>query len=579
MTTPWVDLVRLLVDGELVRAGVTNRPTQDLTRRTDYLKELLETLQAGQALVDTTAVLAPGLSVGTPVYRDSIDGIYKAAVADGAASAQDGVVPASAYVAGVISLKSADTTGVVTLYGLAALTTAEWASVIDTGVFAPGQYYLAAAPSGKLTAARGGAAIYVGQLLADGTMRVGPKPPSYAEHTHRQFDLVGAPAGTVVDPSPGGTHTVGTPDTGQRGWLPATPTYFPGWTVGVQIPSNAKFGYNLDHPSEVLLKAAFPPTPIETAVATQSGLTISPAPLLINSYGIWWVDDAYGKAPWSTDYAVSGFADTISMWMTRPQNAGQFTTVTSLAKDPASVLDIQVVNQVGSLANKGSLYLKVLSILAQNGGNTDEGAYALKSVAGGQYTRGPVAARVKAGANVTVSGTQGDGTNGWFGDVTVAASAANTVLTPTLDSIQGGAYWSALNGDFKVIMLPWNTGGTIEWTTELYGAAGTTASVIARVWTYAGSPGPGQTNCATQYKAIPIDSGSSIQLAAPGPSWSTKTYTAETVTGIDQIRPKDITLTGVPLGSRLRFRYTRDPSVGGGYTGLVGLVRVQFLLA
>jgi len=365
--------VRTIVDGNPVSAAYTEGPLQDLTQRTDWLYAQILALMSSATLLLRSQVLFTTLPVGTPVYFDIVTSTYKAAFA-AVNSDTFSTAAASAQVTGIISNVSGTSADIVPA-GYLKLTTGQWAAIFDTGVFAAGPVYLSTIP-GKISSLPGSLSIYLGTLQPDGSIVIVPvNGGAYLDHIHLERFLVGAPAGTVVDPAFGGTQSVNTPNAALQGWLPANATYFPGYVSGVQIPTGAKFGYNIQQTSETALRAIFPVLPPENAQFSQSGLILSTASVVINQYGIWWMTDAYGTAPWPVDYAVTATAAPITLWTTR------LTADVSLSET--------ITNQIFSeLAN---------GVLATMG----------------------VTRAIPGDSSVGISGPHGDNTNGWYGPITI----------------------------------------------------------------------------------------------------------------------------------------------------------------
>jgi len=417
---PWVPSVRVIVDGEPVDAATTNGPISDLTNRTSYLKSQLDTIAAGTQLLLRSQTVESGLVNGTPVYLDVTDNVFKAAQAEIDDSNLNLAGP-RAFWQGIIQSVSGTTADIV-IGGIMSLPLVTWAAVFDTGIFAAGPVYLSTLP-GLISSQPSTTSIYLGEMRSSGEMLVRlANPGSFIDHVHMQVSLLGDPAGTVIDPAPGAPQLVNVPDPLMPGWLPADPIYFPGYVVGVQIPVGAQFGYNIQHPSEVDLRKVFPVLPPENAQFSQGGELLGTDVIQINNYGIWCMDNSYGNAPWPVDYAVTGIAEIISLWTTR-----------FIAS--ASVVDI-VANAVISLFQAGAA-----------------SAFAATSI----LSTDP--------SSLGVAGTDGDGTNGWRGDISLSNLGVTALRTgrgltasaPSGDNVTG---WKGLT-DIQVTMsLP----ATHQWT-------------------------------------------------------------------------------------------------------------------
>jgi hypothetical protein len=307
--------VRNVADGDPVAAAYTNPGVDDLTQRTDWLKQELDALTVGSVIILKNKGSDGTVIVGNPVYLDTITGLYKPAAAAVDSTALVSAGPSALWegVAIAASGSSID----VAITGLTALTMAEWNVVTDTGTAVAGPIYLSAT-AGKVSASPGALGIYIGTLRSDGSIVLrNPTAGPFLNHVHLERTVLGKPAGTVVDPVFGANQVVTTPNPAVQGWLPASATYFPGFVVGVQIPTNAKFGYNIQQSSETLLREVFPFLPETNAQFAQGGLVLDDSKIVVNNYGIWWMDNTYGNAPWPVDYNASPVALDITAWTSR----------------------------------------------------------------------------------------------------------------------------------------------------------------------------------------------------------------------------------------------------------------------
>jgi len=374
MAASWVPSINFIVDGQPVAAATDNQALTQLTQRTQYLFEQLQLVAAGKQLVLNEQTVQAGVSVGETVYIDTTDNIFKPAEA---AIDQDNLNLADdrAFWQGIVQTV-AGTTASIVIGGAMELTTVEWAAVQDEGVFTAGDMFLSPINPGNITGSPGTNAIYVGHLRSTGEMivRLGT-PGSFIDHVHLQRQMLGKPAGVVVDPAFNAIQSVNAPDANEQGWLPANVTYFPGYVVGVQIPTGAKFGYNIQHPNEEDLREIFPVIPPENAEFQQGGVILGTDLVVINQYGIWWMDNTYGNAPWPVDYNADPTAADITIWTAR--------IIAS-----TSVIDI-VVAQLEAEIAAGDLD----SVLVRSVISTDQ-------------------------SSLLVNGTLGDNTNGWTGELT-----------------------------------------------------------------------------------------------------------------------------------------------------------------
>lgn len=316
------DAVRYVKNGEPVDAGVANRPVRDLQGNLAAITEVVEAMKVGRSILLNDQTVAASLIPGQPVYFDAASSSWKPAQATLLQSGQDAGTwsygPES-FVGGILESK-VGTRGAVTLVGELTLP-GSWASQAFDGSFSAGPVYLSRGNPGKLST-EGSLSVRVG-------MASGPSPsgeytllvmPSSREaltaHSHLKVPLVAEPAGTpnrapeyyegflVGDLYEGGvypdfTHQVLEVDRNAAGWLPASDTTF----SGLNIPTGAKFGYNIAADSNLVGK--WPPSPAyfaKSAVITLDGGIADEAQVIANASGIWWMTDDYGKAPWSVNY-------------------------------------------------------------------------------------------------------------------------------------------------------------------------------------------------------------------------------------------------------------------------------------
>lgn len=566
INVPFTAIVRKVANGQAINADNTNAGPTDLTARTDYLKNQLDSLEAGQLLVATDAVLQSAMPIGTPVYIDLGTNTARPAEVALADDVVGGLAAPSSYVFGLVLNKQTDTSGDIGMEGLiTSITTTQWASVMEAGTFAAGHYFLSGSVPGKISLSPGALAVYVGLALPNGWFLARPQPPVYGAHSHYQFTLTGAPAGTVVDPTIGNPQIVNTPNASLPGWLPATTTYFAAGT----IPVGAKFGYNLPQ-ADPDLRAVFPPIPV-TGQFEQGGLFLDTDKVLVNQFGIWWMDNTYGNAPWPVDYSVSHTAEPIEFFFSRLLFATGNGVVTELSKDPASILDIQVINAAGQPAATGKLRLRVTSLLP-NSSDADEGALAVKSISGGVHTRGPAVTRIFPGAGVVISGANGDALTGFYGPLTL--SLVNS------EALQGSAENVNLNNaredyinDLPMAMLAVGRAAAPTFGINVSTLAPASSSLVLKPWLYSSLSG-NLPSLVVQYRIIPAPGTS--QVVPSG--WSTLVNLSGTaVVGAQQKQLTLPAIAAVPAGAIVLVQIVRGNA--DGFNGNIGVARLDFALA
>ncbi|HSN72801.1 MAG TPA: hypothetical protein VLT59_14895, partial [Steroidobacteraceae bacterium] len=170
-------------------------------------------------------------------------------------------------------------------------------SISDPTVSGP--YYLSMTEPGKLVSPRPAVGVYVLFNRGDDTAHVDPVQKDVLEnHIHYKFYLTAEPAGVpnCIEYGDGQHHCIFDADSNLPGWLPADDASFNG-----TAPEGAKFGYNLSQHPELL--RVWPPLPPDTAYVEVNSLSVEvnngTCPrVIIDSNGIWWMQDCYGAAPW-----------------------------------------------------------------------------------------------------------------------------------------------------------------------------------------------------------------------------------------------------------------------------------------
>jgi len=331
-TLTWRTSYRQIRNGENVESAVANRPPDDLWNNLLYLKNLVDNLTTGKSLILTEQRILVGTDLASPVYLAS-NGLWYPALAELSSAPNSTLyqLTSKAYVGGLVLQKSDTasgfisggiyyTTGTVIIQGEAVFGD-EFADVI-AGDYIDGIQYLSPFYAGQMTSLRTVAPVRVclSSLQDDGYhVIVNPDQRALLEsHGHYHVVLADQPAGGVncvptkfafmwgemepEGPYPGITHTIVSPNTDAIGWLPADSPAFD----GMDIPEGAKFGYNI--PADESLAPLWPPMPIDQVYVEVDGVGEVGDLVIVNNDGIWWMDDNYGKAPWSVNYPCESSA-------------------------------------------------------------------------------------------------------------------------------------------------------------------------------------------------------------------------------------------------------------------------------
>jgi len=428
MARSWKN-IRHILDGEPVKSSVASRPSQALENNTEYLKELLDALSLGQAVILRNQYIESTLVVGDAVYVDS--GTYKAALAEIEYSETSSayIVAETSYVIGIIMSKSSSTRGDILLHGYAEL---DISDAVD-GTLEVGPYYLSSALPGKLVKQSQPVNVYVLYHAGNDTIFVNPSPRGFIDsHVHYVFDLYAQPAGTPNCPGFGEAMSILVPDPSQQGWLPASHASFSGLA-----PAGAKFGYNI--PQHEDLARVFPPFPLKTVHIEFNGRDARDL-VEVDMNGIWWMEDCVGSAPWrpwdpslscsapSTFPTILGctnmppeilegisdpgdYIPEIKLWLTR-FNTDEQPNVRSL--QPIDGSGIVIRNLDGETATTGDLEIGLDLSISESETEDEAGYLAFKSASGGALNRGPVVESVIPGSSAIVLSSEQTLTSGGY---------------------------------------------------------------------------------------------------------------------------------------------------------------------
>jgi len=261
--TSFPSRIRHIQKDDPVSAGIASSPDKVLEARTNYLKEVIGAIEAGQALVQRDVAVRSDVLTGMPVYWDATNQYYapaKAGVENDTTT--NALVPtASSDVAGMVLTKKAGNLADVILWGLAQFS--DLSNIIDESPIPTGRFYLSAQEEGKLVKQRPPVSVAVCLLFGpldacdqNTWVLVMPQMRDFLEdHIHYQLELIARPAGEHTQPQTGYPHVITNADSTKQGWLPADDAVF-----GGNAPDGAVFGYNISaHPE---LERLWPPIPI-----------------------------------------------------------------------------------------------------------------------------------------------------------------------------------------------------------------------------------------------------------------------------------------------------------------------------
>lgn len=433
MATPWREDLKQIRDGEQVRASVANRPIERVGDRTQYLKERLDALEAGEALFRTGVAMNSSVLVGHALYWNAAASEYDRAIAAAEVDPADGTLKLknTSFVVGLCYAKTSSTVGtVITIGTISGFDFTNAIGTSGTTEAEAGAYYLSSSEAGKLVKSRPPVGIYVLYLngTSDGSAHVNPTPRNIIDdHVHYVFDLTAWPAGTLDPTDPNETYKFATVDPSAAGWLPADDAVFNGLA-----PAGAVFGYNIAQ--DAALANVFPPVPLDSIYLEADGVAVPASRCTVDAHGIWWFDACYGKGPWPLEAAEGSSSSSSSsstpeecdageileqlgyvrrqpntkpmrLWFTKMIYKTQASCVTSLQPSVGSA--IQVLGCDGQPATRGDLFLN-FDLDAQTETN-QTGWQVLKSVTGSTFKQGPVVEGIIAGTNVELVPVVGQG--------------------------------------------------------------------------------------------------------------------------------------------------------------------------
>ena len=440
----FTEVLKLIQDGELVKAAIANRAPSTNDSNIRYLRDLFEAAMLGETIFARNRVVETDAKVGMAVYFNPTTDQFERGRGAVEVDSTTGnlVTTKSSQIWGIIHTKHNANLADLLLHGVAEVDLSE---AVDGTVEEGSVYYLSNVSPGKLETQRppvGVTVMQVGDLAASGDheVYVNTKFHDFLEaHRHFKFTLTSLPAGDHTPPSPGERHTITNADSGQEGWLPANHTVF-----GGKAPAGAAFGYNL---SVSALNDLWPPLPASGAYLewdkgddkAQMGMGV---PLgtdklcYINDDGIWWMSDCYDDVPWPTSWdgqvSVSeseSFIEcprnlymTMTLYFTKPvfQNTGNWVESLTAKEGSGLVITCPDNNEVASV---GHLLIDLDLSLSQ-GVDTKTGHIVMKELTSdGKLDRGPVVESIKAsGANVTITSdvTTSGPNNGKHGNLTIA---------------------------------------------------------------------------------------------------------------------------------------------------------------
>lgn len=351
MSTTYNTSMPFVTDGDSVAAAF-NRPLQVLADRTDYLKGLVETLSNKVALVLPGVSLAPGLSVGMPVYYDAPNGRYAAAFAQWTTGTRGEVIPAaSCRVAGILTEKTTDTTGTLLQTGLG--TNELVYDYITSNTAASATYYLGNT-AGTYTTTPEQIKIPIACTDLSGSYVVNTFPHNQPNHIHKKFELT-------------------------EDWYAVADPLFDEMTK----PAGATFGYNIA--ADTALSELFALYPGDLTIFYDGVLLTDTTVFEANADNIWFK-------------GVSAPTDSVIVFAYMPFLNGE-PLVRAVTTDTPAFLTTTLTNGLLTVSTKEP---SEVALVGTSG-------TAISNISGNVITRTHVISKITAGEGVSVS-TLSDGT-------------------------------------------------------------------------------------------------------------------------------------------------------------------------
>lgn len=606
MATPWKSTVKHIIDGEAVSADITNRPDTQLEQRTAHLKERLDAAAAGQALIEFSTTLDSATVVGHAVYKTDA-GVWTSGLATTENSSSIGhTLARSAYVQGVVLTKHTATLGDVVLFGR--VSGVDWSAAVDGGAVVEGQYYLSGQNAGHMTLQKPPAGVPVAILLpgiGDAFVNVSPRDV-LEDHIHYAVSLEDAPAGIPECISPGQTHVIHIPDANSMGWLPADHASF-----NNTAPVGAVFGYNMAAHTELF--NLWPPIPPDSIYLEVDGVGVPlgfdagippDAKVVINRYGIWWMEGCYGGAPWADPFPIcttdsdpntanvtvgdpyyfppagcpEPYRRKLMLYFSKMVYKTGASVVTSLEPETGSIITVK--DQSGAVAKTGALKVGAnLNFTVQTGAT---GYQVLKTITGTTFNQGPIVSSIKAADSsvIITGGTAPDSTGKVFGDV--ALSVTNPFASGRDLEVQLIGLSQATQEQYQNILflgLPAGVDSDIRLKAVVPAQAVTTSGTLAfKLWVLGTLGATNLPSLTSTYRTVSAPSTASPWSSLPTVDSNLDVSTPislATISSYTSYQYFEVSTSSFSVaGGDVVFLSLKRSGATDGYTGIIGLVKI-----
>lgn len=566
MPNTWNNRVEHVEDGQRVDAANTGRSTRQLEGQTRYLKDRLDALDAGEALIARSVTVHEDCVPGTPVFWRQSTQQYEPALARVEQDLTTLLLApaASADVVGIVYRKINSTLADVCIAGRVIIDL----TAVIAGTVADGRYYLSGTTAGKLVQQRPPVSVAV-LHYADGIAVVAPAMRDFLEdHIHYQVELVCELADSSADP----------------GWLAADDAAFDDLA-----PAGALYGYNVAAHSA--LSRLFPPIPTDACALFwdkgdgAGGGLVPKGPLglvTINSDGIWWMADCDGTQPFVLSSASSSSSDSsgesaslcpvpsrmrLTFMFVHMVYATDRSVVTSLKAKEGSPLTFTNCND--EAASTGDLVADVdLDFIVDD--DPVSGYQVIKELDGLSFKQGPVVEGVKAGTGILISGSE-QNTDGYYQGLltlNIDSDPAERELPP-----QTVRLIDAKEEYYKDIPYIGFTNGMassirLKFRVPLLGMP-VTPKLLLRTWLMGRASGPFPTLTLT-YRRMPRPS-SPLLIPQPAAEAAITFATARTVVA-DHYFEVDSAEVSVDAGDTVLMTIGRSAS--DGFSGNIGVMQL-----
>jgi len=566
-----------VVDGQAVNAASDSVPINQLTLRTDSLREKVDNGLYGSALFAYDVPVESSAAVGMPVYLDD-DGVWRKALAGTEIVDDVEQVLRSTWVCGIVFYKHNSTLADVLTGGYAQILGSAMDDICDE-TLEPGPFFLTAdsGSPGFITQTQPAVGIQVGYLTdtgGDGNryILIAPQPHGLLQsHHHYKFDLA----------------MVVSVDAEDAGWVAVPSGLATTLWPGVSFPTDTRFGYN--YAADGNMDGLFPSGAMASYDIRRNGVGLrmngSAPECVVNSDGVWWTcADADPEA--GADVEQPGgctVPDQIEFWVTQMTGDLNQVYVRSLVAGDDSVT---ITNLLGAAASTGSL--KITAQIPTSGDTATAGYSVFKGLSGDSgmsLDAGRVVEGVKVAGTLGATLTGGVAVNEADGDPVSGFKAGRLLLTINnpLAQLEGEMTVLALDGvdlasDYAVHYIKFrkNVLGSIRGSVRMPSTGVTDGSALSlEFWAMAKVTGTmPELELSVRKLAEPEDECDAVALDEDDDTYGPLDLTTcGSVTANSYVK-STVAAGTINPGDLVFFTLTRQP--GDAYNGDVGILAVRW---